>query len=57
VVKLMLTDHLLTSVAFGAIDFAVDTDIEFDFIEGRCILFDGETMVNLERGKLRVDYS
>jgi hypothetical protein len=53
----MLTDHLLTSVAFGAIDCAVDTDIEFDFIVDRCILFDGETRVNLERGKLRVDYS
>ena len=56
VVKLMLKDHLLTSVAFGAIDFAIDTDIEFDFIEDRCILFDGETMVNLEHGKLQVDY-
>ena len=57
VVKLLQKDHLLTSVAFGAIDFAVDTDIEFEFIEDRCILFDGDSKLNLYQGKIRIDQS
>ncbi len=54
VVKLMLADHLVTSVAFGAIDFEVDTEIDFDFIGDRCLLFDAETGTNLAHGKLQL---
>jgi multiple sugar transport system ATP-binding protein len=57
VVKLLLNDHMLTSVAFGAIDFAVDTDIAFEFIEDRCILFDGDSKRNLYQGRIWVDQS
>ncbi len=55
VVRFSLAGQLLTSVAFGAIDFQVDSDISFDVIEDRCVLFDAKSSDNLGRGSLQLN--
>ena len=55
VVRLSVAGLLLTSVAFGAIDFQVDSDIGFDFIEDRCVLFDAASTGKLARGRLELN--
>jgi multiple sugar transport system ATP-binding protein len=55
VVRLDVAGQLLTSVAFGAIDFQVDSAIGFDIIEDRCVLFDSKSTRNLGRGTLQMN--
>ena len=54
IVRIRVGGQFLTSVVFGAIDFAVDEEIGVDFVEDRCIVFDRDTGANLALGRLGV---
>ncbi len=54
IVKVSVGGELLTSVIFGAIDFAVDEEVSIDFVGDGCIVFDKETGANLAIGRLGV---
>jgi len=54
VVKLQVGSQQLTSVVFGAIDYAVDEKVSFECISDNCVLFDKETGVNLASGRVGI---
>ncbi|MEW6550148.1 MAG: ABC transporter ATP-binding protein [Spirochaetota bacterium] len=54
IVKVRVGSQIFTSVVFGSVDYEIDSEVSVDFIEDRCILFDGETGKRLALGELRI---
>lgn len=54
IVKVQLESQLITSVVFGSVDFPIDKEVDVDFVNDRCLLFDGETGTKLAAGTLRI---
>lgn len=52
--SLAVRDITLSAVAFGSIDFAMDSTIHFGFEGNRYVLFDGETKEKLSLGSLEI---
>ena len=54
IVKVQLESQLITSVVFGSVDFPIDKEVDVDFVNDSCLLFDGETGTKLAAGTLRI---
>ena len=46
--------QLITSVLFGNVDFAQDTDVFYDFNSNNIVIFDKESQKNISQGKLSI---
>lgn len=54
IVKVKLQDNLLTSVAFGDVDYEVDKNIGISFPSDKYLLFDAKTEKNISRGMVKL---
>jgi multiple sugar transport system ATP-binding protein len=54
IVKVQVGEQLFTSVVFGSVDYPIDSDVNIDFINDRCIVFDRETGEKLATGCLKI---
>ena len=52
--SLAVKDITLSAVAFGSVDFAMDSVIHFGFAGDRYILFDAQSTENLGLGSLQI---
>lgn len=52
VVKLQIAEHVLTSVMFGAVEFAIDADTGVAVTGEHCVLFDRDSGTRLATGRV-----
>ncbi len=53
-VKIFFNDDILTSVVFGIIDYAVDTEVHLQFTSNHIVLFDKESTNRIAIGELKM---
>lgn len=53
-VKISFNDDILTSVVFGIIDYAVDTEVHLQFTSNHIVLFDKESTNRIAIGELKM---
>lgn len=53
-VKIEVNDKIITSVVFGGVDYAADSEIAFDIV-GEAIIFSKETTDNIAMGKIVIE--
>ncbi len=53
-VTVILDDQQLSAVAFGSLDYPIDTPIRFDFVGDSIVLFDKETQTRMGIGSLDI---